>query len=85
MLRLIHILDDDKCLLILDNRHGQLFVFLEDITSLNMAIARGKCKKQLHRDKLGQTCMIAYDERKRILAVCGTDASKVGISRENFI
>ena len=67
------------CLLILDNRHGQLYVFLEDITALNMAIERGRYKKQLHCDKLGQSRMMAYDERKRMLVVCGTDASKVSM------
>jgi hypothetical protein len=50
------------------------------MTALSMAIERGKYKKQLHCDKLGQAFVIAYDERKRMLAVCATDASKVSIS-----
>jgi hypothetical protein len=79
-LRFIQIIDGDMCLLILDNRRGKLYVFLEDITTLNMAIERGKYKKQLHRDKLGQTCVMAYDESKRMLAVCGTNARDVSTS-----
>ena len=79
-LRFIQIIDGDKCLLILDNRRGKLYVFLEDITTLNMAIERGKYKKLLHRDKLGQTCVMAYDESKRMLAVCGTNEREVSIS-----
>jgi len=76
-LRFVQIINGDMCLLILDNRHGKLYVFLEDITTLNMAIERGKYKKLLHHDKLGQTCVMAYDESKRMLAVCGTNAREV--------
>jgi hypothetical protein len=79
-LRFIQIIDGDMCLLILDNRRGKLYVFLEDITTLNMALERGKYKKLLHRDKLGQTCVMAYDETKRMLAVCGTNAREVSSS-----
>ena len=79
--RFIQILDDDKCLLILDNRHGQLCILLEDVTTLNAAIENKRYKKQLHCDKLGETCLMAYDERKRMLSVCATDASKVRILR----
>jgi hypothetical protein len=49
-----------------------------------MAIERGKYKKQLHCDKLGQAFVTAYDERKRMLAVCATDASKVSISGKDL-
>jgi hypothetical protein len=86
-LRFIQIIDGDMCLLISDNRRGKLYVFLEDITTLTMAIERGKYKKQLHRDKLGQTCVMAYDESKRMLAVCGTNAREVSASvqRVHFI
>ncbi len=76
----IQILEGNKCLLIIDDhtRHQErLLVFLEDLNDLDASVGRGRAKKTLFCDKIGHDVTIAYDERKRYLAICGTDLNRV--------
>ncbi|TDL23180.1 hypothetical protein BD410DRAFT_721351 [Rickenella mellea] len=73
-IRNVCLLDDDKCLLIIDNGRGHLEIYLEVVTAMDRAIQRTACKKQLHKDKMGSNAIVAFDERKRMIAVCGCNA-----------
>lgn len=59
-------------LLVVVDRPGNLFIFLEAIHSIDGAITRSAHKTKLNRDKIGQDFILAYDESKRMLAVCAS-------------
>ena len=48
-------------------------VFLERYQDIERAIEAGHPKKILHGEKIGHPFLLAYDETKRMLAVCGTE------------
>lgn len=75
--RHIYLLENDKCLLILDDQRHHLIVFLEEMNSLDNAIQHNVRKKLVHCDKIGKEVIVAFDERKRMLAICGIDIDKV--------
>lgn len=72
----MQLLAQGKCLLIFDDRRGYVKIFLESLHEMDSAIRRSSEqrteKKQLPTDKLGAEFILAYDETKRMLAVCGT-------------
>jgi hypothetical protein len=72
------LLEDNRCLLIVEYPLGAILVFLERLSSLNGAVSRRKFKRQFHRAKLGPTIVMTFDESQRMLAVCAAD--KVMIS-----
>ncbi|KZT12556.1 uncharacterized protein LAESUDRAFT_753628 [Laetiporus sulphureus 93-53] len=86
--RIIHVqlLQNDKCLLIVDDNHGAIKTFLEASHTMQGALSRSSYKKILHREKVGSNCMFAFDEQKRMLAVLSADTSKLHILAfdENF-
>ncbi|KDQ64238.1 hypothetical protein JAAARDRAFT_201615 [Jaapia argillacea MUCL 33604] len=72
-IQLFYILEDGKCLLVIDDQRGSISVFLESSNSIDGALRRPeKAKKTLRRDKLGKHFLLAFDETRRILAVCST-------------
>ena len=44
-------------------------IFLDKIGRIDVAIKNRAHAKFLHQDKIGQTCLFAFDESKRMLAV----------------
>ncbi|KAF8260139.1 hypothetical protein EI94DRAFT_1897819 [Lactarius quietus] len=70
-LHFYRLLENEKFLLVLANQE-KFFIFLERLPGLDMAIQRGKWIKSLNRDRLGQNVMFAFDEEKRVLAVCAS-------------
>ena len=71
--RHIQLLAESRCLVVTENEAGYIKVFLERANVLGRMIDSGRAKKQFHRDRLGEGYLIAYDERTRTLALCGTD------------
>ena len=48
-------------------------IFLEPLQSLAAAVRNGRIKKTVHAEKIGGNALFAYDETKRMLAVCGVE------------
>ncbi|EIN14302.1 hypothetical protein PUNSTDRAFT_41556 [Punctularia strigosozonata HHB-11173 SS5] len=71
--RILHIqlLQEMRCLLIVDDSKGGIHVYLEKLESLDKCVDRRAAKKTWHRDKIGGDFVIAFDETRRTLAVCG--------------
>jgi hypothetical protein len=70
--RLMQLLPNDFCLLVFDDGQGHSHVFAEPVQLLSNALARGlgTAKKKLQHEKIGGAFLLAYDETKRMLAVC---------------
>lgn len=69
--RHIQLLADGRCLLITQSA-SQLKVFLERYEDLERRIELDN-GRYFHCEKIGHECLLAYDESKRMLAVCGVD------------
>ncbi|KAF7982845.1 hypothetical protein HWV62_25812 [Athelia sp. TMB] len=68
----VQLLQDDRILLVVAERTGKLLIFLERLDCIDQALIRGASKTQLHRDKIGSDFLLAYDESKRMFAVCSS-------------
>jgi hypothetical protein len=57
----------DRC----DRDHTMPYsIYLEHLPAVDAAIQRGKAIKTLNRDKVGEDVLFAYDEVRRMLAMC---------------
>lgn len=45
--------------------------YVEDLVNLNRAIARDQTKKKIYFSKLSKDFVMAFDEGRRLLALCG--------------
>ncbi|KAK0239015.1 hypothetical protein EDD85DRAFT_527825 [Armillaria nabsnona] len=70
----MHLLASGKCLLIVDDNRpeGNLNIYLEQLSVLDNAIQQNRPRKLLHKDKLGENFVIAFDEIKRMLLLCAS-------------
>ncbi|KAK0189051.1 hypothetical protein F5146DRAFT_693680 [Armillaria mellea] len=70
----MHLLASGKCLLIVDDNRpeGNLNIYLEQLSALDNAIQQNRPRKLLHKDKLGENFVIAFDEIKRMLLLCAS-------------
>ncbi|KAF8419128.1 hypothetical protein L210DRAFT_3510849 [Boletus edulis BED1] len=66
------LLESDKLLMVIADRSGNLFVYLDSLASIAGAVARGR-GKPLNREKVGQDFLLAYDEAKKLLAVVSSE------------
>ncbi|KAF8548217.1 hypothetical protein OG21DRAFT_1449416 [Imleria badia] len=66
------LLEAEKLLLVVTDRAGNLFVYLDDLAAIAGAIDRTR-GKSLNREKIGQDFLLAYDESKKMLAVVSSD------------
>ncbi|KAK0202722.1 hypothetical protein DFS33DRAFT_1436579 [Desarmillaria ectypa] len=68
----MHLLASSKCLLVVDDNQlgGNLNIYLEYPSVLDNAIQQNHPKKTVHKDKLGENLVIAFDETKRMLLLC---------------
>ncbi|KAK0446849.1 hypothetical protein EV421DRAFT_1707267 [Armillaria borealis] len=66
----MHLVPSGKCLLITDDSKGSINIYLEQLSVLDNAIQQNHPRKVLHKDKLGDHPVIAYDETKRMLLLC---------------
>ncbi len=61
-----------KCLLVIDDGRDNLNIYLENLSTLENVIRRNHPRKVLHKDKLGDNLIIAYEETKRMLLLCAS-------------
>ncbi|KAI0959615.1 hypothetical protein AcW1_004397 [Taiwanofungus camphoratus] len=83
----IQLLSSGKCLLIVDDKRGSVKIMLESPTILNNTLSRSSsaAKKVLHREKIGNSCLFAFDEEKRMLAVLGTSKTEQRLALNIFV
>ena len=55
--------------------NGDVDIYLERLVDIDGAVSKGRSKKTLRSGRLSRHVLFAYDESKRMLAVC--DADKV--------
>ncbi|KAF8488922.1 hypothetical protein F5888DRAFT_1622603, partial [Russula emetica] len=63
-----HLLEG-RILVGLVDSQGNIMIFLDKLSRIDSAIKSKSHAKFFHRDKIGQTCLFAFDESKRMLAV----------------
>ena len=68
------LLEHERLLLVLADR-DKYSIYLERLTGMDAALQRGGAIKALHRNKIGESVLFAYDEVKGMLVVCA--AAKV--------
>ncbi|TFY70646.1 hypothetical protein EVG20_g2356 [Dentipellis fragilis] len=68
------LLESNRVLVILISRGvvEEIEIYLEDSAAIKDSIDRRRHKKKFHASKIGDGVIFAFDESKRILAVCGT-------------
>ena len=49
--------------------HGNMVIYVESLSRIDAAIRGRSFARLFHRDKIGETCLFALDESKRMLAV----------------
>ncbi|CAL1701264.1 unnamed protein product [Somion occarium] len=78
--RLLHLqlLQDERCLLIMDCKE-EIRIYLDRIDVIENAVLHDKWKKKLHRSKIGNDFILAFDETKRMLAICAMDKSSLNV------
>lgn len=69
------LLEHARLLLVVLDRTGNLLILSDALAGIDGAIKRER-HRILHRDKIGQDFLLAFDESKRTLAVCASQ--KVG-------
>ncbi len=83
----MHLLASGKCLLIVDDNRpeGNLNIYLEQLSVLDNAIQQNRPRKLLHKNKLGENFVIAFDEIKRMLLLCASSkVSTLGMLHERL-
>ncbi|KAA1477853.1 hypothetical protein DENSPDRAFT_787266 [Dentipellis sp. KUC8613] len=68
------LLESNRVLVILIGRGSdeEIEIYLEDTATIKHSIDRRRHKKKFHVSKIGDGVIFAFNETKRILAVCGT-------------
>lgn len=51
----------------------EIRIYLDRIDVIENAVLHDKWKKKLHRSKIGNDFILAFDETKRMLAICAMD------------
>ncbi|KAI9437933.1 hypothetical protein BJY52DRAFT_1229957 [Lactarius psammicola] len=67
-----HLLEGDRILLSLIDSQGNVMILLDRLNRIDSAIRSRSYAKFFHQDKIGQMCLFALDESKRMLAVCAS-------------
>ncbi|KAL5492779.1 hypothetical protein ACEPAI_4226 [Sanghuangporus weigelae] len=75
-IRLIRLLPNDQCLIMAEGNDRDLFVYIGNASTLDSAISGKRTAKVIKREKTGQDILLAYEEGKRTLVVCGVDVQK---------
>ncbi|TFK93593.1 hypothetical protein K466DRAFT_91996 [Polyporus arcularius HHB13444] len=65
----MHLLPDSRCLLVVRNGSGDCLIYASPVSAIDHVVHK-KAVKKFSRDKLGDQLLLAYDETKRVLALC---------------
>ncbi|KAL5513533.1 hypothetical protein ACEPAH_3932 [Sanghuangporus vaninii] len=75
-IRLIRLLPNDQCLIVAEGSDRDLFVYIGNASTLDSAISGKRTAKIIKREKTGQDILLAYEEGKHTLVICGVDVQK---------
>jgi hypothetical protein len=70
----IQLLSNEKVLMIVDVGNGKLSMYLERLADMDGAIKRPGREKTLHKDRIGQDLVVAFDEQQHSFVVCASVA-----------
>ena len=59
--------------------HGNILIYVESLSHIDAVIQKRSFARQLHRDKIGEICLFALDESKRMLAVYSSARVRLSI------
>ncbi|KAH9029436.1 hypothetical protein EDB85DRAFT_2251894, partial [Lactarius pseudohatsudake] len=68
IIKYAHLLEGSRILVCLVDPHGNIAIYVESLSRINAAIQMQSFSKLFHRDKIGEICLFALDESKRMLA-----------------
>ncbi|KAK7676902.1 hypothetical protein QCA50_020158 [Cerrena zonata] len=74
----LQLLHNERCLLAIEYTQ-EVLIYLEHTDSIENAVQNSRFKKKLHKEKVGNDFLLAFDESKRMLAVCATDKSSLNV------
>ena len=78
--RHLQLLENEKILLIVDDQSGNILVYLDSQQTIGHAVSRAP-RKNLHQSKIGKACIFAFDEARRMLAICETTKVELDFSK----
>ncbi|KAH8094847.1 hypothetical protein BXZ70DRAFT_339404 [Cristinia sonorae] len=78
-IRHIQLLEDRRCLIVTESGAGLVKIYLEKYSELDRVMEFNIPKKQLHCEKIGRDYLVAYDETKRMLAICGSEQKSLNV------
>ncbi|KAH8977860.1 hypothetical protein EDB86DRAFT_3157188 [Lactarius hatsudake] len=64
-----HLLEGGRILLALVDAQGNIVIYIESLSRIDAAIQKRSFAMLFHKDKIGETCLLALDESKHMLAV----------------
>ncbi|KAH9059751.1 hypothetical protein EDB87DRAFT_1577415 [Lactarius vividus] len=64
-----HLLEGGRILLGLVDPQGNIVIYIESLSRIDAAIQKRSFAMLFHKDKIGETCLLALDESKHMLAV----------------
>jgi len=79
IIKYAHLLEGDRILVGLVDSQGNVMIYLDKLSHINAAIKNKLHAKVFHEDKIGQTCLFAFDESKRMLAVYASSRMQLHI------
>ncbi|KAI0298432.1 hypothetical protein B0F90DRAFT_1818621 [Multifurca ochricompacta] len=68
LVKYAHLLEEDRILLGLVNSQGNVMIYIESLARIDNVIQSQSFARLFHKDKIGETGIIAFDESKRMLA-----------------
>ncbi|KAI0302836.1 hypothetical protein B0F90DRAFT_1667445 [Multifurca ochricompacta] len=68
LVKYAHLLEGDRILLGLVNSQGNVMIYIESLARIDNVIQLRSFAQLFHKDKIGEKCIFAFDESKRMLA-----------------
>ncbi|KAI0295672.1 hypothetical protein B0F90DRAFT_1820352 [Multifurca ochricompacta] len=83
LVKYAHLLEGDRILLGLINSQGNVLIYIESLARVDNVIQSQSFTRLFHKDKIGETGIIAFDESKRMLAFCASTRMQLHIFIED--
>jgi hypothetical protein len=64
---------------------GNIEIYVESLSRIDAAIQKRLLAMLFHRDKIGETCLFALDESKRMLAVYSSARARLSFNRLRYL
>ncbi|KAF9525383.1 hypothetical protein CPB83DRAFT_772200, partial [Crepidotus variabilis] len=73
------IVANEKILLIIDDKCGNMTVYMDSLSAIANAIKAGRWRKVIKQEKIGKEIIVAFDESKRMLSMHATSKAQLYI------